>query len=324
MRGPYELRPGPCDTGIVQSSSVAHDDEATCARRWRSTRRSTIASSAEAAALAHDEVALVVGDIPPLAFEVAERLRRAGHRDRQLHVGLDLRGAAACSCAMPRRAHPAPAPGLREGDARARTAVRRRVRRLSPRAADSARRAAADARSRDDTRAHFGLPLDRPVALLSFGGYGLARWTSAALDCLDTGRSSTTDRIGAGRRAPPTRRRAHPKSRFAGPGFATKISSPRSTSSSPSPGYGIIAECIATGTAMLYTSRGEFREYDLLVSADARATCGAASSARTTCSPDAGATRCEVTAAPRRRCGWPRTARTSRAVYDARALRRSR
>ena len=32
------------------------------------------------------------------------------------------------------------------------------------------------------------------------------------------------------------------------------------------PGYGIIAECIATGTAMLYTSRGEFREYDLLVS----------------------------------------------------------
>ena len=31
------------------------------------------------------------------------------------------------------------------------------------------------------------------------------------------------------------------------------------------PGYGIIAECIAAGTAMLYTSRGDFREYDLLV-----------------------------------------------------------
>ncbi len=31
------------------------------------------------------------------------------------------------------------------------------------------------------------------------------------------------------------------------------------------PGYGIIAECIVTGTAMLYTSRGDFREYDLLV-----------------------------------------------------------
>jgi L-arabinokinase len=33
------------------------------------------------------------------------------------------------------------------------------------------------------------------------------------------------------------------------------------------PGYGIIGECIAAGTAMLYTSRGEFREYDLLVNA---------------------------------------------------------
>jgi hypothetical protein len=32
------------------------------------------------------------------------------------------------------------------------------------------------------------------------------------------------------------------------------------------PGYGIISECIANDTAMLYTSRGEFREYPVLVS----------------------------------------------------------
>ena len=31
------------------------------------------------------------------------------------------------------------------------------------------------------------------------------------------------------------------------------------------PGYGIIAECVANGTAMLYTSRGHFVEYDALV-----------------------------------------------------------
>ena len=31
------------------------------------------------------------------------------------------------------------------------------------------------------------------------------------------------------------------------------------------PGYGILAECISTGAAMLYTSRGQFREYDLMV-----------------------------------------------------------
>ena len=31
------------------------------------------------------------------------------------------------------------------------------------------------------------------------------------------------------------------------------------------PGYGIIAECAANGTALLYTSRGHFAEYDVLV-----------------------------------------------------------
>src|SRR5215471_5242763 len=68
VRGPYELRPGPCDTGIVQSSSVTHDDEASVreALAFYSTFEDRIAS--EATALAHDEVALIVGDIPPLAF----------------------------------------------------------------------------------------------------------------------------------------------------------------------------------------------------------------------------------------------------------------
>ena len=31
------------------------------------------------------------------------------------------------------------------------------------------------------------------------------------------------------------------------------------------PGYGIISECVANDTALLYTSRGHFVEYDVLV-----------------------------------------------------------
>jgi L-arabinokinase len=31
------------------------------------------------------------------------------------------------------------------------------------------------------------------------------------------------------------------------------------------PGFGIISECLANETALVYTSRGEFREYDVLV-----------------------------------------------------------
>ena len=33
------------------------------------------------------------------------------------------------------------------------------------------------------------------------------------------------------------------------------------------PGYGIIAECLANDTALLYTVRGHFIEYDVLVAA---------------------------------------------------------
>jgi L-arabinokinase len=33
------------------------------------------------------------------------------------------------------------------------------------------------------------------------------------------------------------------------------------------PGYGIIAECLANDTALLYTDRGHFIEYDVLVAA---------------------------------------------------------
>ena len=31
------------------------------------------------------------------------------------------------------------------------------------------------------------------------------------------------------------------------------------------PGYGIVSECIANGTRLLYTSRGRFREYEVFV-----------------------------------------------------------
>ena len=31
------------------------------------------------------------------------------------------------------------------------------------------------------------------------------------------------------------------------------------------PGYGIVSECVANGTALLYTSRGRFIEYDMFV-----------------------------------------------------------
>ena len=51
------------------------------------------------------------------------------------------------------------------------------------------------------------------------------------------------------------------------------------------PGYGIISECIANDTALLYTSRGDFREYPGAGRRDAEVSCGARSSITPTCSP---------------------------------------
>ena len=52
---------------------------------------------------------------------------------------------------------------------------------------------------------------------------------------------------------------------------ATRISSAAVDVVITKPGYGIISDCVANGTAMLYTSRGRFAEYDVMVAGDAAA-----------------------------------------------------
>jgi hypothetical protein len=263
VQGPYELRPGPCDSGIVQSSSVAHDDEASAreALAFYSTFDDRIAS--EAAALAQDEVGLIVGDIPPLAFEVADRLRVPGVAIGNFSWTWIYEGSRVFM-----RDAAGLLPRLRQAYAKATLALELpfaggfdvfpRVRRIPL----VARRPTRDRRS---TRTHFGLPLHRPVALLSFGGYGLGSLDLSGLDCLDAWSIATTDRS-----APGAARHPHvvvlSEDAFRGTGFRYEDLVAAVDVVVTKPGYGIIAECIASGTAMLYTSRGEFREYDLLVS----------------------------------------------------------
>ena len=263
MRGPYELRPGASDTGIVQSSSVAHDDEASAreAVAFYSTFEDRIAD--ETAGLAEDDVGVIVGDIPPLAFEVAARLGVPGIAIGNFtwtwiyETNRAFQGEAAAML-----------PRLRAAYAKATLALElpfaggfdvfANVRQLPL----VARRPTRD---RHTTRAHFGLPQNRPAALLSFGGYGLGELDLTGLDCLDAWTIATTDRSapGAGGHASVVRIR---EDAFRSTGFRYEDLVAAVDVVVTKPGYGIIAECIAAGTAMLYTSRGDFREYDLLVS----------------------------------------------------------
>jgi L-arabinokinase len=264
LRVPYQLRPGICDTGIVQSSSITHDDPATVAAalEFYATLEQRVA--AELATLADLDVRLIVGDIPPLAFATAAALGvpsiALGNFTwdwiYETHPGFLPGGAAAldriraCYRGVD-LALELPFPGGFEIFDRVERLPLVTRRATQPRAA---------------TRAHFGLPEEGRVALLSFGGYGLPALDLSTIDCRDTWTVVTTDRVTADAIALP-HVRVVAEREFLGSAYRYEDVVAAVDVVVTKPGYGIIAECIATGTPLVYTSRGEFREYDVLVSA---------------------------------------------------------
>jgi hypothetical protein len=108
-------------------------------------------------------------------------------------------------------------------------------------------------READEVRRALGIPADKLAILASFGGYGLEGLNVDALRALSgyhvllPGMIDEAAMYDRGYRYEDLVRAVDV--------VATK------------PGYGIISECIANGTALLYTSRGDFREYQVLVDA---------------------------------------------------------
>jgi len=102
-------------------------------------------------------------------------------------------------------------------------------------------------------RRELGLPADERLVLTSFGGYGVGGLNVDALRqmpgyrVLLPGDIDETAMYAGGLRYEDLVRAAD-----------VVVSKP---------GYGIISECIANDTALLYTSRGHFVEYDVLVAA---------------------------------------------------------
>jgi hypothetical protein len=260
---PFELRPGPCDTGIVQASSVSHDDEATVREAIAFYERFDERIDAEVKGLANDEVGLIVGDVAPLACEVAVRLGVPGvvisnftwDWIYETHPGM----AAAAPWLVPR---------IRRAYQRATHALElpfaggQEIFSHVTRVPLVARR---PTRSREDTRAYFGVAPEKPAALLSFGGYGLPDLDLNAIDARGAWTFVTTDRSSTGVAAPANDLAFVEERAFIDSGFRYEDLVAAVDAVLTKPGYGIISECIVSETPMLYTSRGTFREYDLLV-----------------------------------------------------------
>jgi hypothetical protein len=108
-------------------------------------------------------------------------------------------------------------------------------------------------REPDEVREALGLPRHQRIVLTSFGGYGLAGLNDTALRSMDGYHVLLPGMIDEN--AMYDRGYRYQDLVHAVDVVVTK------------PGYGIISECIANDTALLYTSRGDFREYQVLVDA---------------------------------------------------------
>jgi UDP:flavonoid glycosyltransferase YjiC (YdhE family) len=239
-----ELATVDTDVGVVQIDSLNVDADETALRAAHFYGTFAERTDAEAAFLTAERASIVLGDIPPLAFAAAARsnipsVAIGNFTWDWIYAGYETFDSVA----------PGVVDIIRDAYASATRALRLPLHGgFEPMAAVTidipfiARRATHDAVS---TRRVLGIADDRPFVLASFGSYGLkvpyeAIAASERLTVLDVERE-------------PPATLTYPDLVAAADVVISK------------PGYGIVSECVANRTALLYTSRGRFIEYDVFV-----------------------------------------------------------
>jgi len=264
IRVPITFLEGPTDTGVVQIDSVRLDERATIALAADFYRTLTARAANEAALLKSRDAQLVICDAPPLACAAAAAARVpsvvvSNFTWDWIYEGYETELHAA----------PELLPTIRDAYAQAAEGWRLPLHggfATVPQVTDIpfvARHARTD-RTRDDVRRKLSLPCDRPLVLTSFGGYGVKGLDLARFDCLDEVALVMT---APSTELPSSKGPAHwiaEEDIYArGLSYVDLVSAVDAIVTKP--GYGIIADCVANHTAMLYTSRGRFVEYDVMV-----------------------------------------------------------
>ena len=247
IRVPFELDDRPCDTGVVQFDSLRLDASETIARAADFYATFDQRGAAEARLLRERDARLVIVDAAPLGCEAAAR---AGIPSVVVsnftwdwiyaEYGEDLHLGSAVITTIQRAYRKAAAAWrlpMHGGFETFETILD------LPFVARHARHA------REETRRMLGLPLDATLVLPTFGGYGAEGVDYAQLDfgpdwhVLVNFDDALIYDAGL---------------RYEDVVHAVDVVFTK-------PGYGIISECIANETAIVYTSRGRFAEYDVLV-----------------------------------------------------------
>ena len=261
VRASVQLQPGPVDTGAVQRGSLDVDIPATLAAAQAFLDAGPAWIAEEQAFLRRVGARLVVADVPPLPIVAAADLGLPAIAISNftwdwIYDDYDARRLA---------------PGLVEsiGAAYARANEGWRLPMYGGFATFGTLRdlplvARVARQPREVVRAALDLPPDRPLVLISLGGYGargidlyaaaaslrgVAEVVATSFDAFTPGegihRIDETTMYGQ-------------RIRYEDLVGAVDVVASK-------PGYGIISECAANGTALLYADRGRFCEYDVLV-----------------------------------------------------------
>jgi hypothetical protein len=264
--GTCELVELQCDAGMVQLDSLNIDTAESIRQAAEFQAHVPSLIAAEAAYLRDTGARVVVADIPPLAIAAA---REAGIPSVAIAnftwdwIYDGYRNDAAAEVAREiRRLYSSATLALRLPMAGGFGGMERVTRDIPFVARHSSR-------TPDDVRGALGLPpraTGKPLVLMSFGGYGVAGLDVSALAALQDYTIATTDSPSNNNVISPTTGLLYLSERqIYDSGLRYEDLVRAADVVVTKPGYGIISEAIANDAALLYTSRGHFVEYDVLV-----------------------------------------------------------
>ena len=273
IAAPFVLDDRPCDTGVVQIDSLRLDAAETIASASDFYRTLDARTDADAEVLRRHGVGLVIADAPPLGCAAAARAGIPSvvvsnftwdwiyaEYTEYLDAAPELIPSIQAAYRQAAAAWRLPMHGGFDGwQGKSRQGAMARQTVLD--VPFVARHARPD-RTRNDVLRDLDLPADRPLALVSFGGYGGQGFALDTLDCLKDWTvvmTSATESVEEGPIRVVLERRIYDRGlRYEDLVAAVDVVVTK-------PGYGILSECIANDTAVVYTSRGRFAEYPVLV-----------------------------------------------------------
>ena len=257
------FEPTETDTGVVQIDSLTIDVGASIARADAFHRSIDRRAAVEAARLAAARADLVVGDIPPLACAAAARAGIPAIAVGNFTWDWIYAG-------YPETAGQAPGlvQALRSTYATATAAWRLPLHggfEAFGEVVDVPLVARRSTRDPDDVRRRLGLPPDRVLALCAFGRYGVGAIDWSRVARLDGYHIVFTASPHASGGPAGDAFTSLDETWLARQGFAYEDLMAAVDVVITKPGYGMVAECAANDTAMLYASRGRFPEQEVLV-----------------------------------------------------------